>query len=342
MNRLAFIFIFIGFIALCGTLLQAGCKTGIAAVKQYIPDGTLENVCFPVQENCNSDKKLTRRGILIKRPKAKGTVLICHGYMCDKWLVQFLHLMCKEYNSLTFDFRAHGEDTDGQCCTFGRDESYDVVGAVKFIKSHPELKDLPVIAYGFSMGAVACILAQARERDLFDAMILDCPFDSTDKLIDRSMNKLKITIFGYEIPFPCRSLLKAYAYNPYVQSMLKNIMRALTNVDTININTCITPVYPEEAIKYVTVPCFFIGCVNDDKAPEEAVLSVYRGAKGFKRCWIDREGERHYDTVFKQMHKYFYKFDHFIKKVLDGSYKKKKQGKIKKDRPLFYLSAARS
>ena len=89
------------------------------------------------------------------------------------------------------------------------------------------------------------------------------------------------------------------------------------------------------------LPAFFIGCVNDDKAPEEAVLAVYRGAKGYKRCWIDPEGRRHYDTIFKQMHRYFDKVDRFIKKILDGSYLKRPKEKIQKDLPLCMLTAAK-
>ena len=315
-------------------------KAGKKGLK-YVTDGSLEYVRFPVQESLFSEKTFMRRGILIKRQKAKATVLVCHGYMCDKYDVSFLHVMFKDYNSVGFDFRAHGEEKEGQCCTFGRDESYDVIGAVKYIKSHPELKKLPLFVYGFSMGAAAAILAQAREQNLFDGMILDCPFDSTDKLIDRGIDQLRIRIFGYEMALPGSSLLKTYAYNPYVQSVLKQIMRTFTKIDTVDVDTCISPVFPEEAIKYVNIPCFFIGCINDDKAPEEAVLSVYRGAKGFKRCWIDCEGVRHFDTIFKQMHKYFYKVDRFIIKVLDGSYKKKKKEKLHRDRPMCYLSAVR-
>ncbi len=316
-------------------------KKGAGKLLKYIGNGTQEEVSFPVREGLTSQKTFLRRGILIKRPKAKATVLICHGYMCDKYDVSFLQVMFKEYNTLCFDFRAHGEDIEGQCCTLGRDESYDVVGAVQFIKNHPDLKKLPRIVYGFSMGAVASILAQAREKDLFDAMILDCPFDSTDKLIDRGIDQLKICIFGYEMAVPGSSILKRYAYNPYVQSFIKQIMKAFTKIDTVNVNTCISPVYPEEAIKYVTVPCFFIGAEKDGTAPADAVLAVYRGAKGFKRCWIDREGTRHYDTIFKQVHKYIYKVDRFLTKVLDGSYVKKKKEKVTRDRPLCFLNAVK-
>ena len=297
---------------------------------RFFNDATEESILFHARENVSSSKKILRKGILIKRPRAKATVLICHGFMCDKYDINLLHIMFKEYNSVTFDFRAHGEESEGQCCTLGRDESYDVTAIAQYIKSRPDLKHLPLIVYGFSMGAVAAIIAQAQ-NDLFDGMVLDCPYDSTDKLLDRGFDNLKIRIFGYQVAFPGTSLLKLYAYNSYVQSLLKALLRSFSKFDTGQINLCIEPTYPEEAIKYVKAPCFFIGCANDEKAPENAVMSVYNGARGFKRCWIDRNGRRHFDTLFRETYTYIYKVNQFIKRVINKSYKKKVQEKICKD-----------
>lgn len=303
-------------------------------------DGIEEQVTFYAQESVNSDATIARKGILIKRPGAKATVLICHGFMCDKYDVSFLHVLFNNYNSMTFDFRAHGEDREGQVCTFGRDESYDVIAAANFIKNHPELKDTPLIVYGFSMGAASAIIAQAREK-LFDGMVLDCPFDSTDKLLDRGIKQLKLNIFGYKVQMPGSSLLRNYAYNPQVQSLLRTVLRTMTNFGSNDIAINFGPVYPEAAITHVDVPCFFIACVNDDKAPEEAVIRVYEGAKGFKRCWIDSEGRKHFDTIFRKMHRYSYKVDKFISMVLDGSYKNKQKAKIKKDSPYCVITSAK-
>lgn len=304
-------------------------------------DATEERVTFQSRESYDSDKKISRHGILIKRPNAKATVLICHGFMCDKYDVSFLHMMFTQYNSMAFDFRGHGDDKDDQYCTLGRNESYDVIAAAEFLRNHPELKGTPLIVYGFSMGAAAAIVAQAGNPKLFDAMILDCPFDSSDKLLDRGMSQLKINVFGYKVPLPGSQLLKSYAYSPYVQSLLKSILRTFTQFSAESMQVNFKPVYPEEAIKYVDIPCLFIACVNDTKSPEEAVLSVYNGAKGFKRCWIDPDGRRHYDTIFRQTLRYFYKVAIFIEKVLDGSYKNKVQAKVKKDRPYCVITCAK-
>lgn len=327
-------------LSIVGTVLVVSAKDPVVKVSEnklkgikFLEGVHEERVTFFARESIGSDEQVKRNGVLIKRPNAKATVLICHGFMCDKYDVSFLHMLFHEYNSMAFDFRAHGEDKDSQYCTFGRDESYDVLAAAEYLRNDPDLKDLPLIVYGFSMGAVSAIIAQAGHKELFDAMILDCPFDSSDKLLDRGINKLKLNLFGYEMPMPGSGWLKSYGYSPYVQSLLKRILKTFTNFGAHDIVVNFVPVYPEEAIKYVDIPCFFIACVNDDKAPEEAVLKVYEGAKGYKRFWIDPDGRKHFDTIFRQMHRYFYKVDRFIKSVLDQSYKKKVPAKIRKDKP---------
>jgi pimeloyl-ACP methyl ester carboxylesterase len=319
---------------------KPGSKHGTAT--KYFNGASEERVTFYSRENISSDKKLSRKGVLLKRPGAKATVLICHGFSCDKYDVSFLHMLFSEYNSMTFDFRAHGEDIEGQECTLGRNESYDVIAASEFLRNHPECKDKPLIVYGFSMGAASAILAQALDASVCDAMILDCPFDSSDKLIDRGLAQIKMDVFGYQVGMPGSAWLKRNAYSPYVQSILAKIFKALTKFDTDKIKINFQPIYPEEAIKYIDVPCFFIACVNDQKAPEEAVLSVYNGAKGYKRCWIDPDGRRHYDTIFRQMHKYFYRVDKFVKSILDRSYLKKPKEKVKKDLPYCVISPAKN
>lgn len=306
---------------------------------KYFGGAQEERVTFYSRENVSSEKKIARKGVLLKRPDAKATVLICHGFSTDKYDVSFLHMMFGDYNTMIFDFRAHGEETEDQECTLGRNESFDVMAAAEFLRNHPACKDKPLIIYGFSMGAVSAIVAQANNDTVCDAMILDCPFDSSDKLLERGLEQLKMNVFGYKVAMPGTEWFKRNAYSPYVQSVLTKILKTFTKFNTHKIRINFQPIYPEEAIKYVAVPCFFIACVNDQKAPEEAVLSVYAGAQGYKRCWIDPDGRRHFDTIFRQMHKYFYRVDKFIKQIIDGSYKNKPQAKVKKDLPFCVITA---
>lgn len=296
------------------------------AEKNYV-DGTIEEVTFFAKANKTSNQQIARKGILVRRPNAKATILICHGFMCHKGDVQFIRTAFADYNTFTFDFRAHGELKDNQYCTLGEDEAYDVIGAVNYIKSQPDLKNLPLIVYGFSMGAVSSILAQASNPNLFTAAIWDCPFDSTEKLVARNIDHLKISLFGYEIPMPGKSILHQYAFTPYVQSLLKASLKAVAKIDSCPINTQFACTYPEQAIKRVTIPAYFIVCKKDEKAPVEAVKSVYENASGFKRLWITN-GDGHFRSFFAQPEKYIHKLRHFIESVLNNTTQTKVKEKI--------------
>jgi len=297
-----------------------------------------EKVHFFSRHNVNSPKKIKRNGILVRRPEARANVLICHGFMCDKYDINFFHLVFNEHNTMTFDFRGHGEEIDGQFYTFGRDEAYDVIAAAKFLKRHPLIGDKPLIIYAFSGGAAATCIAGAINKKLCDAMILDCPFDSTDKLLERGLGKVKINLFGWEMGLPGSSFFQSYAYSPYIQNLLKTILRTFANMDSKEINTKICPVYPEEAVKYISVPLLTIACPHDDKSPENAVRAIWENAGTnsksgniYKEHWVCKKAQGHFKTIFVKMHKYIRKTNGFIARFLKGNLGKKGNRRIRCD-----------
>ncbi len=297
-------------------------------------DGSLEEVTFLSKESVDSDKKIERKGQLAFYPDAEANVVICHGFMCNKHDVAFLRRLFPrgKYNILTFDFRGHGDNRDGQACTFGRDEVFDVEAAVAYLKNDPKIKHLPCIAYGFSMGAASAIESQARNHALFDAMILDCPFDSSENVIKRGLDDLKISAFGYEFGLPGRSLLQKYAFHPHVQTFVKNILRCITalNPRDIEINMC--RVYPGESVKKITVPCFFIHCKNDEKIGVESVKNIYNNAAcQYKKLWITN-GRSHFDSYFYAPERYTSEVRQFLSAVLDGSAIKEEKKELIEDR----------
>lgn len=285
----------------------------------YAHNASADMVIIHPQKTHESAEYLTRKGLLVRYKDAKATVLISHGFMCDKYLSGFLRYMFPQgqYNFMTFDFRAHGEDIQGQHCTFGRDEAYDVIAAAKFLRNHPDLQGKPLFAYGFSMGAVASIEAQAKDGSLFDAMILDCPFDKTENVIKFGLSKMKMSVLGYEFDMPGVSILEKYAFHPYVQSMLKVWLKVVSHMETQNIVTDIQPLSPVESIKLVNVPCFFIHCKNDDRVPIIAVKSMYEGACGYKKLWLT-EGRGHFDSFFYSPERYSQQVKDFLGQALQG------------------------
>lgn len=301
--------------------------------KKYIGNGHKELIRFESRKSRDSSEKITREGILIRRDGAPAIVLICHGFMCSKDDIQFLADIFRKYTTCTFDFRAHGTLTEGQYCTFGLHEAEDVIAAAEYLKADPALKGLPIIVYGFSMGAVASLIAQSERPDLFAAAIWDCPFDSTGNVLRRSIDRLTIKVLGHEIPLPGRDFLHHYAYHPYVQSVLKAALKAIVHMDATPIPTTILDVSPQKAAEKISIPALLIVCRNDEKAPVEAVRAIYDSLGGYKRLWITN-GRRHFDSYFYNPEKYRYKVSEFVAKVLDESYKEGVPSKILEDAAL--------
>lgn len=296
-------------------------------------DGTfIERVKLFAQATDDSSDIIERNGILVLYPQAQATVLVCHGFMCDKFDVGFLRQLFPKnrFNIMTFDFRAHGEAVDGQECTLGLHEAYDVIAAAHFLRTHPLLKSKPLFLYGFSMGAAAAIEAQAKDSSLFDAMVLDCPFDSTENIIKRGLENMKFSVFGYEFDIPGKSWLQQYAFHPYVQSLVKTALRAVAHLDQQNVETKICPVSPSDSIKKVTVPCFFIHCRNDEKIPIEAARLLFENAPCQKSLWITN-GRRHFDSLFYNPEVYIRKVVKFYNRVIDGSLQQQPLQKTKED-----------
>ena len=296
-----------------------------------IKNSVIENVVLYAKKNDSSDQKIVRHGRLVKRKNAKGVILLCHGFSCDKNDIGFLRYIFPDYHTMIFDFRAHGENKEGQFCTLGKYEAYDVIAAAKFLRNHPDLKGLPLLVYGFSMGAVASIEAQAKDSTLFDGMILDCPFDASEKVIKRGLDNKKISIFGYEFNLPGRAILKKYVFHPYIQSFVKAFLKAVTGFGSKGIETFVCPIHPEETIKNVSVPCLFILCRKDEKVSVEGIKSVYyNAASRYKKLWITN-GRWHFDSFFYNPEKYAERLKKFADRVVDGSIYKKDKHRIIED-----------
>lgn len=292
----------------------------------------VEHVALYPQEGHGSLKRITRNGVLARSDNAKATILVCHGFMCDKYDVGMLRRIfkTKQFNVMTFDFRAHGQDGEGQYCTFGRDESLDVIAAAKFLRNHPDLLDKPLFVYGFSMGAVSAIEAQALAPELFDAMILDCPFDSSERVIKTGLESLHCSIFGYEFDVPGKELLQKYAFHPYVQALVKAVLKTVAQMDATGVSTNFCPLHPAESAKKITVPIFFIHCKNDQKVSVDQVRCVYEGAAGYKRLWLTN-GRRHYDSFFYNPEKYIENVRQFYNQFLNGELSQMPQAEIIED-----------
>lgn len=282
-----------------------------------------EAVTFYVLRDAQSNEHMARRGILVTRPGARATIVVMHGYTSGKTDMGVLRLMFSKHNIFLFDFRAHGEDVEGQMSTFGYDEVFDVFAAVDFLRARPETKDLPLIGYGFSMGAATAIEAQARDPQLFSALILDCPFDSSDNLIrrglDRVMGSMTVPFLDITFSMPGKEFFQKYAFHPYVQPVLFFLLRVFAGMDASRVPTSPKKIEPIESVHALTIPLFFITCIADERVPLDAIVGIYANAPGYKRLWVTK-GSRHYGSIFNSPELYQHMVGTFIDKVLSKTY----------------------
>ena len=280
----------------------------------------IERIQLQVPEKEGSSNFLLRQGVVVRVPHPKATVILCHGYQSDKYRALFFSRLFPECNAISFDFRAHGELAQGQYSTIGGYEGQEVLAAANFAKLDPEMKKLPLLVFGFSMGAVAAITAQVQQP-IFDAMILDCPYDSTNAALARSVGNGIV----YEV-------IKKYLYSDQVRPIMKFVFQHVTKFDPDRVATKYLLVEPEKMIEKITVPVFLIRCDNDEKVPLDAIMKIYTNKKsGFKRLWLT-PGRRHFDSFDLQASSYWYRVHKFVTMFLQKTLSAVENAKIIDDR----------
>ena len=322
----------------CAPLINCAEGRNLSHVKQQIKNVKIEDIIITPFVDETRQEIFQRRGMLVRKNGARGTVVMCHGYLgCKRDTIALKHLF-PQYNILVFDFRAHGEDREGQVSTIGRDEALDVLAAVEFVKHDKLMRDKPIIAYGFSMGAVSAIQAQAMEGNLFDAMILDCPYDSTDEGMSRGLDeKMKFTLFGKTFMIPGKQFILDHMYDDFAQMFTDILFQAITKFDSNKVATKFVQVRPIDSVKKITVPCYFIHCESDSKIPVSAIEEMYKNKPGFKRLWIT-PGKWHFGSYQNDPELYWYKINKFLTKLHERDITTRVQEKVCDERTQVTVS----
>jgi len=131
------------------------------------------------------------RGWLVTAPASPKTVIIAHGYRKNRLqddvpvMPIVTSLQQQGWNVLLFDFRNSGE-SGGDMTSVGQYEVQDVLGAVDFVQSQPDLGQ-QIVLYGFSMGAATSLVAGAREPAVA-AVIADSPFADLKTYLQKNLS----------------------------------------------------------------------------------------------------------------------------------------------------------
>ncbi|MDP7476391.1 MAG: tRNA U-34 5-methylaminomethyl-2-thiouridine biosynthesis protein, partial [Candidatus Woesearchaeota archaeon] len=89
-----------------------------------------------------SSDGLKLKGWFIPSDKSNDTIIVMHGYPTNKAdVLPFSMFLLKKFNVFLFDFRSFGE-SEGSYTTAGYKEVKDLDGAVKYLKSRKNVKNI--------------------------------------------------------------------------------------------------------------------------------------------------------------------------------------------------------
>ena len=190
----------------------------------------------------------------IKRPDAKGTVILFHGYGGNKSLMldksdEFLKL---GYNTFLVDFMGSG-GSEGNCTTIGYKEAEQVKTAYYFIKTSGESN---IHLFGTSMGAVAILKSIKDYKISPSGIIIECPFGSMYETVCARFNDMNIP----QVPMAGMLVFWGGVQNGY-WAFGHN---------------------PTEYAKYITCPVLLLYGKKDNRVSMEETEAIFKNLTGKK------------------------------------------------------------
>jgi dipeptidyl aminopeptidase/acylaminoacyl peptidase len=252
------------------------------------PDGYAEEVSFKSAED---SIRISGWFFHTASEEPAPTVLLCHGIWTGRRECLPLALRFREagYNVLCFDFRAHGL-SDGRFTSVGMHETNDVLGAVEYLKTRPEVDPARIGVIGFSMGAAASIQAAARTRDIA-AVVADSAYAS---FLDAAKYSFRLVT---RVPhFPIASIAMQWA-------------KWIVNVDASQLR-------PIDVIGQISPrPIFITHGEQDEIVPVRHARTLFKAAGEPKELWI-APGAHHVGARDTDTATYFERIERFLRSAL--------------------------
>ena len=211
---------------------------------------------------CKTNDNVSLSGLYIKRKNPIGTIVLCHGYKCCKELTAGYVEMFSKFNAVLFDFRSHGENKK-TITSIGCHEYKDILAVIDWInKDKPELKTVPIIILGVSMGGAAALRAAENNPSLCDALVIDSSFSSLKSVIANT--------------FVNKSGLPSFPFLPIMEAMFNFVCKC-----------DIAKMQPVKSITKVKQPLLLIHSCIDKLVPvQESLLMYAQAAKSGAKLWI--------------------------------------------------------
>jgi dipeptidyl aminopeptidase/acylaminoacyl peptidase len=221
-----------------------------------------------------------------------ATIILCHGLGDNRvgMLPQAVLLAEHGYGSLLFDFRAHGE-SGGEMVTYGYAETEDVLAAVDYLLSRPDVDPKRIGILGGSLGAATAIRAMAHSTHL-KAVVAESAFTSLEDEVASSF-----TVFSGLPAFPFAPLTVAFAQ--WQTGLRISEVRPIDDIPSI-----------------APRPVFIIHGPDDELIPAEQGLRLYEAAGEPKELWMV-SGMGHESALEIFPHEYEKRIIGFFDKALE-------------------------
>ncbi len=193
--------------------------------------------------------------------RSRATIVLSHGYgdQQEQMLPWADFLNRAGYSVFTYDMRNRGA-SGGDAITLGALEQEDLLAVVDYLVTRPDVDPERIGALGLSLGAVATILAAARDPRI-KAVVADSAFSDVPSAID--------TAFEHFIGLP------AFPFSPItVRVMEWRIGRSVRRVRPVDAIARISP-----------RPVFLIHGLNDTIIPPDNGERNFAAAGEPKEVW---------------------------------------------------------
>ncbi len=236
-----------------------------------------ENVTFETSDG------LKLKGWFIPSNKSNNTLIVMHGYPTNKAdVLPFSMFLLKNFNVFLFDFRSFGE-SQGSYTTAGYKEVNDLDGAVEYLKSRKEVKNIG--ALGFSLGGAVAIM---NKNNNIKAIVADSAYSNLNNMIEVMYKPF------YFLKYPFVQLTRIYG-------------KIFFNVDPKDIS-------PADEIKNINKPVLIIHGKKDSQIPVSEAYLLHNANKK-AQLWIVDNAD-HGETYALNKEEYEKKVLNFFEKHL--------------------------
>ena len=211
---------------------------------------------------------------ILSNQQKNGTIIMLHGIADNKESMISISNFFNSlgFNTLLLDLRAHG-DSQGEYCTFGYYEKYDVMTVIDTLSAIDTIKNIGI--WGHSLGGAIAIQTIGIDKRLKFG-IIQSTFDELRKVI---LEYSADMFFGLKSEFIVNYILE------------KSEVIANFKVDSVK---------PSNFAKNINVPMLYFHGNQDEKIPIEFNKNNFQNTNSKFKKFVVIDGAKHNDLWLKQ------------------------------------------